>query len=66
MLCCFLWESAFPCIKIGYELFGIAGTDMATQILFAGIRFVLAGILAVGIGSILQGRLLLPVSLIFK
>ena len=60
MLCCFLWGSAFPCIKIGYELFGIAGTDTATQILFAGIRFILAGILAVGIGSLLQGRLLLP------
>ena len=21
MLCCFLWGSAFPCVKIGYEMF---------------------------------------------
>ena len=21
MICCFLWGSAFPCIKIGYKLF---------------------------------------------
>ena len=33
---CLLWGSAFPCIKIGYGLFGIASTDVASIIAFAG------------------------------
>lgn len=60
MLCCALWGSAFPCIKIGYELFDIPTTEVGTQILFAGIRFALAGILAIVIGSILNRKLLIP------
>lgn len=60
MVCCLLWGSAFPCIKIGYQLFHIAGDDVFTQILFAGMRFFLAGIMAVIIGSIAARRLLLP------
>lgn len=44
-ICCLLWGSAFPCIKIGYGLFGIEATDTASQLLFAGLRFTLAGIL---------------------
>lgn len=60
LLCCVLWGSAFPCIKIGYRLFGIASTDTATQILFAGIRFTLAGILTAVIGSIMSRKILYP------
>ena len=59
-ICCALWGSAFPCIKIGYSLFDITSSDTDTQILFAGIRFVLAGILALLIGSALSGKLLIP------
>ncbi len=43
-LCCFLWGSAFPAIKIGYGLFYIHANDIASELLFAGYRFVLAGI----------------------
>lgn len=60
LVCCLLWGSAFPCIKIGYEMFGIASSDTASQILFAGARFTLAGVLTVVIGSILSRRLLVP------
>lgn len=60
MVCCALWGSAFPCIKIGYGLFQIAGDDVASQVLFAGYRFTLAGILTVLIGSVMNRRLLLP------
>ena len=60
MLCCLLWGSAFPCIKIGYELWSIEPTDTASQILFAGMRFVLAGILAIIIGSMLDGKMIKP------
>ena len=43
-----LWGSAAPVIKTGYRLFEVAADDTASQILFAGIRFFLAGILAIG------------------
>lgn len=59
-ICCFLWGSAFPGIKLGYRWFNIAGEATGTQILFAGYRFTLAGILTVVIGSILAGKILLP------
>lgn len=56
LLCCLLWGSAFPCIKIGYRLFEVDAADTASQILFAGCRFTLAGVLAAGIGSVMEGR----------
>lgn len=59
-LCCLLWGSATPAIKIGYEWFGIGAGDVASRILFAGVRFVLAGILTVIFGSIIAGKILLP------
>ena len=55
-----LWGSAAPCIKLGYQFFAIAEGDIWSQILFAGVRFTLAGILTILIGSLLRGRLLLP------
>ena len=60
LICCALWGSAFPCIKIGYRLFQIQADATGTQILFAGCRFTLAGILTVLIGSVLAKKLLLP------
>lgn len=60
LLCCALWGSAFPCIKIGYRMFDIAAKDVAAQILFAGCRFTLAGILAILIGSVASRTILLP------
>lgn len=60
LLCCALWGSAFPCIKLGYKMFAIASEDVAAQILFAGCRFTLAGILAILIGSVAGRTLLVP------
>lgn len=59
-ICSFLWGSAFPCIKIGYELFSVQSDDTASQILFAGIRFTLAGVLAVIFGSLTKRKLIIP------
>lgn len=59
-LCSLLWGSAFPALKIGYEEFSIASDDTASQILFAGIRFTLAGILAVIMGSAVQRKPIIP------
>jgi drug/metabolite transporter (DMT)-like permease len=44
-LCCLLWGSAYPSIKIGYIFFNIASNDTASKILFAGYRFVIAGVI---------------------
>lgn len=60
MLCCALWGSAFPCIKIGYDLFDITNNDVYSQILFAGYRFTLAGVLAIAIDSIYNRKILIP------
>jgi len=58
--CCLLWGSAFPCIKIGYALFGIAGSDVSSQMLFAGTRFVLAGAMVVLFVSATRKKALAP------
>ena len=55
-----LWGSAPPCIKLGYRFFGVESADVMSQILFAGIRFTLAGILTVLFGSLLRRCVLLP------
>ncbi len=62
LICCALWGSAFPCIKIGYELFHIEAADTPAQILFAGFRFTLAGILTILTGSLINRKLLIPKS----
>ena len=43
LFCCFMWGSAPPFIKWGYEALNIA--DTGSILLFAGIRFFLAGIM---------------------
>ena len=60
MFCCFLWGSAFGCIKIGYDMFKISGNDTASQILFAGIRFTIAGIMVVAVESVRQRKFVKP------
>ena len=37
------WAMAYPLIKLGYQEFQIDGADLGSKILFAGIRFFLAG-----------------------
>ncbi len=60
LLCCLLWGSAFPCIKLGYRFSDIAADNTFSQILYAGMRFTLAGVLALIIGSIVEKKPLLP------
>ena len=58
LLCCALWGSASPAIKIGYQLLEVSGVP--STILFAGVRFFMAGILTVAIYSIARRRFLYP------
>lgn len=60
LVCCLLWGSSFPCIKIGYAIFRIKEEDIYSQILFGGLRFVCAGMIAVALGSLINKKLLVP------
>ena len=51
-LCCLLWGSAYPAIKNGYELFQIATGDIPSKLVFAGYRFVFAGLVLLAIAAI--------------
>ena len=57
LICCALWGSAIPCIKIGYELLGIQNGDVPSEFLFAGVRFMLAGAIALAAAVITRRRL---------
>ena len=57
---CLLWGSAFPCVKIGYGLFGISSSDVATIIAFAGARFLISGALVVVAMSLVRRRPYVP------
>jgi len=47
ILCTILWGSAYPAIKTGYALLHIEAHDVASQMVFAGQRFLLAGIILI-------------------
>lgn len=42
---CFLWGSAFPSIKISYNMLGIADSPFYIKLQFAGYRFLLASLM---------------------
>ena len=48
-LCCLLWGSAYPAIKNGYALFGIAADDIPSKLVFAGWRFLFAGLVLMAV-----------------
>ncbi len=60
LTCCVLWGSAFPCVKIGYRLFAVDSSHAPSLILFAGVRFTLAGVLVIIFGSILNRKFIFP------
>lgn len=59
LLCCALWGSATPFIKLGYQLI-LPEKNIASTMLFAGIRFTLAGIITVIIYSVARRKFLFP------
>lgn len=60
ILCCILWGSAFPCVKIGYKLFEIDSQSVPSLMLFAGTRFALAGVLVICFGCISKRKFIYP------
>ena len=61
-VCCLLWGSAFPCIKLGYKFFRIESGETASQILFAGTRFAIAGAMVIITFSIINRKFIKPSS----
>jgi drug/metabolite transporter (DMT)-like permease len=53
-LCCLLWGSAYPAIKGGYALFAIGAADVPSKMVFAGYRFVIAGVLLLVMAHLTQ------------
>ncbi|ETT37778.1 DMT family transporter [Paenibacillus sp. FSL M8-0212] len=53
-LCCLLWGSAYPSIKLGYIAFNILPEDIASKYVFAGYRFTLAGLLLLLLSRIVR------------
>ena len=51
VLCNILWGSAIPFINVGYRLFDISSAGISSLILFAGMRFFLAGCITILIRS---------------
>jgi drug/metabolite transporter (DMT)-like permease len=43
-IACLLWGSAFPAIKVSYNMLGIGGASPIVKLQFAGYRFFLAGL----------------------
>ena len=56
----FYGGSAIPVIKTGYNLMQVDSADTASQIVFAGIRFTLAGILVLIFASVRERKIMLP------
>lgn len=65
-VCCILWGSAIPVIKTGYRLMEVDAADTASQIVFAGVRFTLAGLLVLIFASIREKKVLIPDRTILK
>lgn len=62
ILCTFLWGSAYPAIKLGYDVFGIYSDDSYLKLIFAGYRFLIAGIILITTQK-LMGKSIMPKSI---
>ena len=60
LFCTVLWGTAYPAVKIGYELFAIDSANDFGKLLFAGLRFTLAGLMTLAVSVILQKKLVIP------
>lgn len=54
ILCTVLWGSAYPSVKAGYLLWEIQANDIPSQMVFAGMRFFLAGLLLIALAKLLR------------
>ncbi len=60
VICTLLWGSAFPSVKIGYQLFDMEQSGAFSKLVFAGYRFSIAGVMTLLISIVLNKKLLFP------
>ena len=60
LIAAFMWGSAYPTIKISYQLWGLENSNAASKMLFAGIRFIFAGIVILIVMSVIRHELQYP------
>ncbi len=61
-----LWGSAFPVLKITYQELNMSNDDVASRMLLAGIRFLLAGLLLFMVSMFKNKENLIPNKGVFK
>lgn len=59
IICTFLWGSAFPSLKVSNIELQIAPNDTNAQIVFAGMRFLLAGLMILIVLAIFNRKILM-------
>lgn len=60
VFCCVLWGSITPVVKVSYQYFDLSDHDTASLTVFAGIRYILCGLVGIAFGTLKNKRLLLP------
>lgn len=60
LFCTALWGTAFAAIKQGYKIFSISNNDIPSMLVFAGVRFFLAGIFVYIALAILRRKIFIP------
>ncbi len=60
VFCTLLWGTAFPFIKLGYAAFAVTDDDIGAKLLFAGLRFFIAGLMVLIFLCAREKRLVLP------
>src|SRR5690625_1980161 len=61
VFCSILWGSAFPVLKVSYEELQMVADDTIAKVVFAGARFLLAGLILI-IGMLIFNRKALRVT----
>lgn len=59
-VCTFFWGAGYPVLKMSYGYWSIESADVVGKLLFAGIRFTIAGLLLVLFASIRKGSFARP------
>lgn len=52
IFCCVLWGSIAPVLKLSYNLFQISSQELPKLTVFAGVRYLLCGMIGIGFGAV--------------
>lgn len=60
VFCCVLWGSITPVVKVSYDYFQIPSGDTPALTVFAGVRYILCGMVGIAFGTVKNRKLLAP------